>query len=148
MRKLFKFILNIPGKIKYARYQRRITHLKLGKTTVENDKLVVKNIDKHILWQTRNILAVIIRDYLRAYAEQTHIIGNCVFEKDENGKYIYTGDNAEKYKEWKERLYNTASLFDNLTEKLEELSPEEIYSQENINAAFDSLKGIFNDLID
>ncbi len=146
--KIWDSIRYFPFRIKDKIRNYKIRHLKIGKTKYKNGKLYIEKPSWDVHWQTRNYLASIIRDYLKIFAKESPIIGNCVCEDipDYFIKGLTESENDERYKMWIEKLNATAQLFDDITENWDEDENPEVFSQERVNKAFDALKEIFNDL--
>ncbi len=148
--KIWDTIRYFPFRIKSRMDDYKLRHLKIGKTKYKNGKLFIVKPSWDVHWQTRNYLASIIRDYLRIFAKESPIIGNCVCKDIPEECYfikeLTESENDERYKLWMEKLNATAQLFDDITENWDEDEKPEVYSQERVNKAFDALKEIFNDL--
>jgi hypothetical protein len=119
----------------------------------------LENIPREALWRTDMILAVIIRDYLRAFIGESPCVGNCVIRDNTEGKsYFETlmeiSENAEAEKEyagrWEKLVNKTADEFDDLINEMKQSYTDRTITIEKLNEsaakAFGDLAYIFNDL--
>lgn len=138
------------------RKDKKLDRLCLGKTVRKDGRLKIEKISWDIHWQTDRFLAMIIRDYLNFFADNTPAVGNI----PETVELAQT-DVAAAYDIWINKVKSVAQEFDNilsLGERIgrydsieEELNADErekLYKemQAAIPQAFDGLKEIFNEL--
>ena len=150
------YISVLPSSINDKIRDFRLNHINLGKLVRRKDGLFsIKNISWDICWQTDRVLAIIIRDYLRQYIEESPAIGNCVISDNPEGlKYIEAVQSDEKEKifaaRWQDLVNSVADEFDKLSCLIENYShnnPDADKEIEELTAkAFKDLTYIFNDL--
>jgi len=136
----------------------KLRHLSIGH--VKNldrkrfDNFRIDRISWDVHWQTNLYLAVIIRDYLRFFIENTLAVGNCVIDNSEAVKYGLDDEQSEFYfQKWKERVNMVADEFDELIQMMHidslgvkdylEFNKKEKALQQK---AFSDLAEIFDDL--
>ncbi|MCR5105613.1 MAG: hypothetical protein K6B68_14355 [Eubacterium sp.] len=99
-------------------------------------------------WRMDLYLSVIIRDYLRAFIQNTPAIGNCVIA-DESPLYQATDDD---WKKWDSIVNSVADEFDDLVELIkamdeaDNISDLQIKKKELQDKAFANLAYIYDDL--
>lgn len=136
----------------------KLRHLSLGKVkNLDKEKFGNFRIEKiswDVSWQTNLYLAVIIRDYLRFFIQNTMAIGNCVID-DETFLSGSTGeDKSELYwQKWKELVNSVADEFDELIKMMltdsSEIEDYQVFNKEQKaleKKAFSELAEIFDDL--
>ena len=104
----------------------------------------MKNISWNVHWQTDRFLAIIIRDYLRFFTENTPAIGNCVIDET-----IEKGNEDLYWLRWKDIVNRTADKFDELRKLIEKCPPshEDLLKKKKLTKeAFKDLAFIFEDL--
>ena len=140
-------------------YEYRLNNMKLGKLVRNNKKAFrVENVSYDVLWQVNRALALIIRDYLRFFIDNSPAVGNCVlpaFPGDIEGRKKWFAD-LDKDEEintarWKELVNNTADEFDVLANSLGFYGSEEFEADDNTiremtEKAFKDLAYIFMEL--
>jgi hypothetical protein len=104
----------------------------------------IENIDKGIVYELKDVLACVIRDYLRLYNEEnlkaaypTVYLKALYPDKILNEYWLEQRGTPEELDKWTEMVEETAKNFEKL------LSDWATESQEAVNVAFDSLKKIF-----
>ena len=104
----------------------------------------IENIDKGIVYELKDVLACVIRDYLRLYNEEnlkaaypTVYLKALYPDKILNEDWLEQRGTPEELDKWTEMVEETAKDFDKL------LSDWATESQEAVDVAFDSLKKIF-----
>ena len=134
----------------------KLRHLCIGKVKMVDktnglDFRIVK-IDWDVHWQTGLYLTVIIRDYLRFFAENTPVIGNCVVEK-KDPLYTATEEDWKNYeKKWRELVNSVADEFDEILrltmqiETAEDISEIEKKKEILKKKAFSDFAYIYDDL--
>ncbi len=141
--------------IKDKIYNYKLRHLSLGKIHYKgkslDDEFEIIDIPWNLHWQTDKYLLVIIRDYLRYFINNTKVIGNCVYTKEEldpKRKEYYKAQKDNRWEEWKTIVNNVANEFDDLY-KMEnhKFEPsDETERKKLIIKAFKDLAYIFDDL--
>ena len=101
----------------------KLRHLKIGRVKKLDRKRFgsfrIEKISWDVHWQTNLYLAVIIRDYLRFFINNTLAIGNCVIEDNDAVKYRMDEEKIEYYsKKWSERVNMVADEFDELVKMI------------------------------
>jgi hypothetical protein len=104
----------------------------------------IENIDKGIVYELKDVLACVIRDYLRLYNKE-NLKASCptVYlkalypDKILNEYWLEQRGTPEELDKWTEMIEETAKSFEKL---LSDWAPE---CQEAVDVAFDSLKKIF-----
>ncbi len=101
----------------------KMRHLKIGKVkNLDKDNpylFCIEKISWDVHWQTGLYLAVIIRDYLRAFIKETPAIGNCVFENTDEFKYGMTDEQNKYYaKKWEDMVNAVADEFDEVVQMI------------------------------
>ena len=130
----------------------KLRHLKIG--TVKNlnkDKFTdfkIEKIDWDVHWMTNLYLAVIIRDYLRFFIENTPAIGNCVYDHYPSIEEDTLELHDKKSEEWKALVNSVADEFDELAKNVCNLDYDFDLSKhkEMTKKAFADLAFIFDDL--
>lgn len=145
--------MGIFYRIKNRIHNYKLNHMNLGRAKRKNGKLRIEKIPWDIHWQTNRYIALIVRDYLRFFAENTPAIGNV--------PEVEGLDGDAAYKVWIDKILSVAQEFDNLLSLIEKLdlyddSDERLDSwqiedlfkqkQETTNRAFDCLREIFSEL--
>ena len=104
----------------------------------------IENIDKGIVYELKDVLACVIRDYLRLYNKEnlkaaypTVYLKALYPDKILNEDWLEQRGTSEELDKWTEMVEETAKDFDKL------LSDWATESQEAVDVAFDSLKKIF-----
>lgn len=104
----------------------------------------IENIDKGIVYELKDVLACVIRDYLRLYNKEnlkaaypTVYLKALYPDKILNEDWLEQRGTPEELDKWTEMVEETAKNFDKL------LSDWATESQEAVDVAFDSLKKIF-----
>ena len=104
----------------------------------------IENIDKGIVYELKDVLACVIRDYLRLYNEEnlkaaypTVYLKALYPDKILNEYWLEQRGTPEELDKWTEMVEETAKNFEKL---LSGWAPE---CQEAVDVAFDSLKKIF-----
>ena len=110
--------------------------------TLENNK--IKNTDKGIVYELKDVFACIIRDYLRLYNKvNLNALHPTVYlkalypNKILNEDWLEQRGTPEELDKWADMVEETAKSFENL------LSDWAVESQEKVDLAFDALKKIF-----
>ena len=144
----------------------KLRHLSIGRVkNLDKERFELFRIEKiswDVHWQTNLYLAVIIRDYLRAFIKNTPAIGNCVIDDPESflNEPYYVGDdelNKEKNelyaKAWEERVNLIADEFDELikmmltdSSKIDDYMDFDKREKALEKKAFSDLADIFDDL--
>ena len=130
----------------------KLRHLKIG--TVKNlnkEKFTdfkIEKIDWDVHWMTNLYLAVIIRDYLRFFIENTPAIGNCVYDHFPSIEEDTSELCDKKSEEWKTLVNSVADEFDALAKNVCNLDYDFDLSKhkEMTKKAFADLAFIFDDL--
>ena len=114
-------IKKVRDRITERLFDRKMRNLKLGKLKYSGPpwhkfEFKIEGMSEEFWWNMNIYLAVIIRDYLRLYADKTFIIGNCVAEKyyEKDDFDPAKGLPDEAFDEWKELVKDTANEFDEL----------------------------------
>ena len=104
----------------------------------------IEHTDKGIAYELKDVLACIIRDYLRLYNEENlKSAYPTVYQKalylnqSVNDNWLEQRGTAEELDKWADMVEETAKSFENL------LSDWAVESQEKVDLAFDALKKIF-----
>lgn len=104
----------------------------------------IENMDKGIVYELKDVLACVIRDYLRLYNEEnlkaaypTVYLKALYLDKILNEDWLEQRGTPEELDKWTEMVEETAKSFEKL------LSDWATESQEAVDVAFDSLKKIF-----
>ena len=104
----------------------------------------IEHTDKGIVYELKDVLACVIRDYLRLYNEENlKSAYPTVYQKalypnqSVNNNWLEQRGTPEELDKWTEMVEETAKNFDEL---LSDWAPE---CQEAVDVAFDSLKKIF-----
>lgn len=104
----------------------------------------IENIDKGIVYELKDVLACVIRDYLRLYNKEnlkaaypTVYLKALYPDKILNEDWLEQRGTSEELDKWTKMVEETAKDFDKL------LSDWATESQEAVDVAFDSLKKIF-----
>ena len=104
----------------------------------------IENIDKGIVYELKDVIACVIRDYLRLYNEEnlksaypTVYLKALYPDKIFNEDWLEQRETPEDLDKWTEMVEETAKNFEKL---LSDWAPE---CQEAVDVAFDSLKRIF-----
>ena len=110
--------------------------------TLENNK--IEHTDKGIVYELKDVLACIIRDYLRLYNKEnlktpypTVYLKALYPDKILNEDWLEQRGTPEELDKWADMVEETAKSFENL------LSDWAVESQEKVDLAFDALKKIF-----
>ena len=139
----------------------KLRHLSIGKLKItdegNSEKAEIKNISKPISWRSDLWLAIIIRDHLRHFINNTACVGGCVYEEPGNQLFVYADErepDSDMIK-WKEMVNSVADEFDALIpfileshstpmcgKKIELMEKK----KEMQKKAFADLEYIFNDL--
>ena len=98
-------------------------------------------------WRMDLYLSVIIRDYLRAFIQNTPVIGNCVIS-DKSPLYQAPDDDWRK---WESLVNSVADEFDDLVELIRSVdeagNTSDLYIKKELqNKAFADLAYIYDDL--
>ena len=104
----------------------------------------IENIDKGIVYELKDVIACVIRDYLRLYNEEnlkaaypTVYLKALYPDKISDEDWLEQRETPEDLDKWTEMVEETAKNFEKL------LSDWATESQEAVDVAFDSLKKIF-----
>ncbi len=139
----------------------KLRHLSIGKLIItdegNSEKAEIKNISKPISWRSDLWLAVIIRDHLRHFINNTACVGGCVFEEPGNQLFVYADEretDSDMIK-WKGMVNSVAEEFDALIPLILESHSTPMCGKkielmekkkEMQKKAFADLEFIFNDL--
>ncbi len=136
----------------------KLRHLSIGHVkNLDKDNYSVFRIEKiswDVHWQTGLYLAVIIRDYLRFFIDNTPAIGNCVIEDLEAVRYGMADEqNAYYSRKWKNLVNSVADEFDELikmmltdTSEIDDFMEFNKREKALQKKAFSDLADIFDDL--
>ena len=104
----------------------------------------IENTDKGIVYELKDVLACIIRDYLRLYNKENlkatypTVYKKALYpDKILNEDWLEQRGTPEELDIWADMVEETAKSFENL------LSDWAVESQEKVDLAFDALKKIF-----
>ena len=104
----------------------------------------IEHTDKGIAYELKDVLACIIRDYLRLYNREnlkapypTVYLKSLYPDKILNEDWLEQRGTPEELDKWTDMVEETAKSFENL------LSDWAVESQEKVDLAFDALKKIF-----
>lgn len=139
----------------------KLRHLSIGKLKIigegKSEKAEIRNISKSISWRSDLWLAIIIRDHLRHFINNTACVGGCVFEEPGNQLFVYADEretDSDMIK-WKEMVNSVADEFDALIPLILESHSTPMCGKktelmekkkEMQKKAFADLEFIFNDL--
>lgn len=139
----------------------KLRHLSIGKLKIigegKSEKAEIRNISKPISWRSDLWLAIIIRDHLRHFINNTACVGGCVFEEPGNQLFVYADEretDSDMIK-WKEMVNSVADEFDALIPLILESHSTPMCGKkielmekkkEMQKKAFADLEFIFNDL--
>ena len=108
----------------------------------------IGNIPNEAQWRMDLYLSVIIRDYLRAFIQNTPAIGNCIIT---NESPLYQATDQD-WKKWESLVNSVADEFDDLVELIkamdeaDNITDLQIKKKELQNKAFADLTYIYDDL--
>lgn len=137
--------------------------MKFGRLKRKAEKLYIEKIPYYVSSRASEYLTAILRDYLRAFANNAYGIGNALFEKDgeENNCFfvraISSGEDANEdpaLLDWRKKVNDVAALFDKVADlwafAWDHDEPEEGERlckeyRKTLAAAFDALKPIVHD---
>lgn len=123
----------------------------IGKTELYNKEdhnaFRIIDIPDDVLCQLDLYLSVIIRDYLRAFIQNTPAIGNCVIE-DESPLYKAT---EKDWKKWESLVNSVTDEFDELVKIIKQIDSDtgsDLMSKKSKlqKKAFENLAYIYDDL--
>ena len=136
----------------------KLRHLRLGKVKMHskdnNVDFEIEKIDWNVHWQTKLYLAVIIRDYLRFFINNTMVVGNCVIDKNKRSGYERNDDdcNDDDWNEWRDLVNTVADEFDEWLKLYTEIETGEDFDgillkrKQLLQKAFSDLAYIYEDL--
>lgn len=135
----------------------KLNHLKLGKVKQRKKgsytDFEIVDISWDIHWMTNLYLAVIIRDYLRHFINNTRAIGNTVLVGDYYKMLSVPDEDTDLYaKKWHDLVNGVADEFDELAKLMREDDPVEDVAaydkrvKELTKKAFADLAYIFDEL--
>ena len=139
----------------------KLRHLSIGKVIITgkgaNEKAEIRNISEPISWRSDLWLAIMIRDHLRHFINNTACVGGCIFEEAGESLFIYADEreNDSDMQKWRTLVNSVADEFDALIPLILESHSTPIggkkvklmeKKKEMQKKAFADLEFIFNDL--